>query len=226
MGKRDGREWARKRERERKIEWVKCAAPEHGGWEHWRITGEKNPRLIWHLMDYCPGKPEDFFPSSFFPPDRFPRENGPGKWRLQVETFVRKDRTLHRPSCLLASVHRVTSIWVLLMWEMATQEFKFRNYFRTFGVAAHVKPTDEKGLSVDKRKKKKGKKYPRSINSFTGIIELQRFSPLRIYIYYKKSKKKSHIFSFVQIEFCILWFKFTVMYLYSFYLGIKQCSLE
>lgn len=26
---------------------------------------EKNPRLIWHLMDYCPGKPEDFFPSPF-----------------------------------------------------------------------------------------------------------------------------------------------------------------
>jgi len=37
------------------------------------------------------------------------------------------------------------------MWEMATQEFKFRNYFRTFGVAAHVKPEDEKGLSVDKK---------------------------------------------------------------------------
>jgi len=101
----------------------------------WWITARENRRI--------------FFPFSFFPSDRFPRENGPGKWRLQVETFVRKDRTLQ--SCLLASMHRVTSIWVLLMWEMATQEFKFRNYFRTFGVAAHVKPEDEKGLSVDKK---------------------------------------------------------------------------
>lgn len=47
-------------------------------------------------MDYWPGKPEDFFPAPFSFPFRFPpeRENGPGKWRLQVETFVRKDRTL------------------------------------------------------------------------------------------------------------------------------------
>jgi len=121
-------------------------------------------------MDYCPGKPEDFFLSSFFPSDRFPRENGPGKWRLQVETFVRKDRTLHRPSCLLASVHHVTSIWILLMWEMATQEFKFQNYFRTFGVAAHVKPADEKGLSVDKKEKRKKRKSRKKISPFDQFV--------------------------------------------------------
>lgn len=49
-------------------------------------------------MDYRPGKPEDFFtlarlysPFCAVPPAG---ENGPGKWRLQVETFVREDRTL------------------------------------------------------------------------------------------------------------------------------------
>lgn len=93
---RGGKEWkSNSRETVRGISWQ--SAQRRGVVAGETSEREKNPRLIWHLMDYCPGKPEDFFPFSFFPLARFPRENGPGKWRLQVETFVRKDRTLHRP---------------------------------------------------------------------------------------------------------------------------------
>jgi len=56
------------------------------------------------------------------------------------------------------------------MWEMATQEFKFRNYFRTFGVAAHVKPADEKGLSVDKKYKGKKIKRWKKISLFDQFV--------------------------------------------------------
>jgi len=82
-------------------------------------------------MDYRSGKPEDFFSSPFFlavsaiPSPRSREENGPGKWRLQVETFARRAQRSNftrRPAAVHTSQHTTTtplprswSIWVLLM---------------------------------------------------------------------------------------------------------------
>lgn len=126
---------------------AKCTASRCGGWGNWR-TGEK-PKTYLTLDGLLPGKTGGFFSLLLFPARPLPER----KWTRQMASAGRNfcaQRSNFTSSCLLSSVYRVTSIWVLLMWEMATQEFKFRNYFRTFGVA-HVKPADEKGSSVDKK---------------------------------------------------------------------------
>lgn len=161
FGERVGERRERKREREKEKERVTAEKQ----WEGHR--GKVRSVEVWWLGKLANGrKTQDlfdtwwitarenrriFFPSPFShsPASREKMDPANGVCRskllcAKIELYI------------VLSVYHVTSIWVLLMWEMATQEFKFRNYFRTFGVA-RVKPADEKGLSVDKKIKNKRK---------------------------------------------------------------------
>lgn len=98
-------------------------------------------------------------------------------------------------------VHHVTSIWVLLMWEMATQEFKFRNYFRTFSLTGsermkRVCQSDKKKKKRKEEKKKKVKKKSgnaEKISSFDHFVYCARNS-LNYNVLFQFGKK-NHAFS-------------------------------